>query len=677
MADDPYAAIATMAGPTAAPKADPYADIAVSAAAPKSTLGDDIKQFGEWLGTRAIKTASGLAMLPTSIQELGNTAASNTLGMITGRKMHPAQNMMPSSSDVNSLAFKTLGIPEVNTPQKYGGKITDAAVEASLPALLSPSTAARNILPMATGGAAQEVAGEATKGTKYEPVARTLGAVLGGGGAALVQNGAGNVGQAIRNIAPNVEDTTAKIIGRGLERDSTTGNALVADHAALGPGALAVEAAGPNLRGIMRGSIAAPGPARTTAQDAFDTRIEGSNVRTTNALDKAVGPNGSLAGTVDELAALRAQQSRPAYQAAGIPARIERLPDAPVPMSVDLKLPKGQSLSDIWKSEGSLPADAPTPNFNTPNVSSPKLDALLKDSADVKAAIGAARRLPDFKDLPDNSMAMLDKAYKHLNGMEQEAIRGGNGTRAYDIGNVRKDFQKAITEANPAYGEALDTYAGPSKLIDAGTKGKEWFSKNVDPVIAGREFQAMSQPEQEAALVGVRDWARTTIGRSDRGVAAERIWNGGNNRERLKAILSAPGYEDLAGKIDIERNAIKTQRDINVGSRTTPMAMEMADNASGVPVNALADAARGRFGSAAARVIGGAVDRIGQGRTEAVNAQISKVLTSTDPKDVGLVASLAEKARQAELARGGARRNALARGTIAPLAPALTYEGRQ
>lgn len=668
---DPYADFSTPVTPQSG--ADPYAAFSTPAGAKPASEPGFARRAGEWLLTRGIKSATGLATLPSTIGDLGTSATSNALSMMTGRPPAPAlPGFAPRQADVNNLIFSKAGVPERGLPGPLG-KVIDVGVEGAIPAMLAPSTAARNFLPMFTGSAAQEAAGQATAGTKLEPFARLVAGIGVGGLTGATQNAVGNVAQGVRNIAPNVPETAAKIIARGMERDSTTGNALSQAHSDLGPGALAVEAAGPNLTGTMRGSIAAPGPARTTAQNAFDARLEGSNARTTTALDKALGPQDSLGATTDELNALRAQASRPAYQASGVPARIKEIPGVQPDLAADLNSPKGMSIRDLWKMDNPPP---PKKAFNTPNIESDRINALLRDSKDVQAAIGAARRLPDFKDLPSNSMAMLDKAYKHLGGMEQEAIRSGNGTRAYDIGNVRKDFESAITEANPAYKNALDAYSGPSKLIGAGTRGNEWFSKNVDPIVAGREYQAMSPPEQQAAMVGIRDWARNVIGRTDRGMAAERVWSSGNNRERLQAILPPHDFEAVANSLGIEKNAIKKIRDVSGGSRTTPMGLEAADNANGASINTIADLGRGRFMSAAGRAVGNAIDRIGEGRTEAVNAHIAKLLTSTDPRDVGLVAALADRARIANAAKGANRLNALKLGVLSPLSRALAGDSQ-
>lgn len=609
---------------------------------------DYVNRGINWLGTRATKAGTALLGTPRAFADVqrGVYNALGVPGMPVADPVGVVTQFLPSTHGMNDTVFNKLGVPEVNTPGA-GGKILDAATEATLGALVMPGSLARNLIPSAVGGATQEIAGQLTERTKFEPAARVLGGVAGGLGAAALQNAVGNVAQGAKNLRPNVDTTAAKVVGRAIERDRMTGNALAQSRDDLGPGAMIVEAGGPNVRGTMRGAIAAPGPARTAAQDAFDARLEGSNARTTAALDSAISPNNSLATTVDDLAAARAEAARPAYEAAGIPRR----------------------------PESRITAINEPPTWNTRIVDSPELQTLLRDSPDLRRAVNTLRRFPDYKNVPANSMSMWDEAYKMLGGMEREAVRAGNDRKAMLIGDLRRDFQNALVDANPEYGRALKAYAGPSKLIDAAEKGREWFTKNTDPKVAAKEWQAMSADEQQAALVGVRDWARTTIGRSDRGGAAERVWNGGDNRERLKAVLGPEGFDQLAKTINTERNVFKTSRDINVGSRTAPMALEAGDNA--MQIDMAKDIIQGNFGGAIKNFIGGAYNRLAEGRTEAVNARIAEMLTSSDPEQLATILRALDEARIADLARSSGRWNALTYGgAVAPTVNALAGERR-
>lgn len=644
----------TDAGPPAASTPQP-----IQSPGPGGVMGA-VNTGVNWLGTRATHALTGLASTPRGIADL-TKYATNAVGLppevaTAANAVNPITavgQFMPSSQDLNRSLFGGPHpvAPEVNLPGPIG-KAVDTGTEFALQSATMPGSIVRNAIPAFTGGVTSELGGDATKGTPWEPVARLGGALVGGGGAALAQNAMGSVAQSIRNLMPNVDETAAKIIARNVERDKMTLPALEQAHGELGPGAPLVEAGGPNVRGMVRGSIAAPGEARTTAQETFDARQAQMPDIANAALDTNISPNTSLGTTLQDITALQKQQAAPAYQAAGIPDRPARLPQFAI--------------------------DEPNPGWNTRIVSTPALEDLYKNSSDIRGAINGVRGLPDYKDLPYNSMSMWDKAYKRLGDMERSARAAEKPSRANDIMNLRKDFQAALTDANPEYQKALDAFSGPQRIKDAAERGKEWFAKDVDPALVTREFQAMTPAEQQAAKeVGVRDWARNIVanraGRGPGDLAQRTLLDQSKDRARAQAILSPQEFSDFERTMKVVKNSLSTNKDINVGSRTAPMLAEQADNANQLASAGL-DVARGRFGSAAMKGVSALGQRVAYGRTEKVNARIAGMMSETDPAKVGLVRSLAEKARLAELTRQSGRRNALAFGGLA--SPALSVRGR-
>jgi hypothetical protein len=651
---DPYASFSTPAKAAA----DPYAAFAKPVTSSDVTAGgvQDYEPMASrhigtmelpkdeaagWATTRIRNAATGLAGVPRAISDLvdyGASAVGASPKVASAIKysnpLTMAGQFLPSTKTMNDAASTVL--PTVNTPGKYG-KVVDVGVESAIGGL-ALGGGASSILPSLAGGATSEIAGQAAEGSKWEPAARVLGGLFGGGVVALGQNALQSAWQGIRNLKPNVDEASSKILSKAIQRDKMTPEKLVTRQAELGPGATVAEAGGPNVRGTVRGAIAAPGEARTNVLNSFDDRIKQVNDQATASLDKNISRNNSLATTVDDLATSRSAASGPAYESAGIPQKRADLPNADRLMASD------------------------------------DLLVLLDKSPDVQAALRNARRVPELRDQPTNSMAVLDRVYKHLGGIEQQARDAGNKVRAGDIKDIRTRLGAAIGEENPAYTNALSTYAEPSKLIDAAAKGKDWFNKNVDPAVVRKEFAAMSPDEQQSALIGVRDWARDVAGRSDRGIVAERVWSSDNNRQRFQAILETPGFEDLGRTMETSKNAIRTARDINVGSRTAPMLNEQADNAG--QMNALADLAQGRPISAAGNWLKGITERLATGRNEAVNARLAEIATMTDPSKVGLVAAMANRAALEEAARSSGRGNALRYGTAVPTANALVGERR-
>lgn len=606
-------------------------------------------QAAGWATTRIRNAAIGMAGFPRAAADLTD-AAGRFIGVNPALVAGAAPitflgRFLPSAQEMKTAVEPYL--PTVNAPGP-AGKVIDAAAEGAVSGL-AMGGGAGSVLPSMVGGATSEAAGQAVEGSPWEPAVRVLGGLFGGGLTAFGQNALQTIWQGARNFkSPNIDASAGKILENAAKRDKTTVEEVLARQKALGEGATFAEAGGPNVRGTVRGSIAAPGEARTNVSNAFENRLSQVDDQVTAALDNQISKNGSLATTVEDFAKQRKAASTPIYEQSGIPSRIVAT-ETTVPGA-----PKASAILDESGKPFMVPGDPVVQRtFNTPNIQSQAIDDILRESKDAQAAMAAARRLPEYKDLPANSMAMLDKVYKHLEGLEQAAVRANNGARARDIGNVRRDLRAALVEANPTYGQALDAFSGPSRLIDAATRGKEWFSKNADPAVVRREFEAMSPDEQQAALIGVRDWARDVAGRSDRATVAERVWSSENNRQRFQALLDAPGFETLSGTMETAKNAARTTRDIGVGSRTAPMLNEQADNALQMgPAVALA---QGKPVNAAVQYGQNLLARMTNGQTEAVNARLAEIATLTDPSKVGLVVAAANKAKLEAAARAADR----------------------
>lgn len=619
--------------------------------------------IADWLASRVINAGSsfagqtrGLADLMQSAGEKVGLPANVARAALNTNPVSLVGRFMPSTEDFKSAGYKHLPVKETNTPG-VAGKAVDAGIEAMIQAPAFPGSIVRNLLPAFVGGAASEVAGQATHGTSWELPARIAAGLVGGGGAAVAQNTAGSVAKGVTNLvgsnARNVDKQAARIVGNALANDGTTAAEVMAAHQAFPQGTPLAVAGGENVRGALRGSVAAPGPARTAAADAFENYRVGGDARVGAAIDSNVSNLPPVTIRANELATQRATASTPAYEAAGVPSRIA---------------PTGEVTAGPMFANGRpIPVAEQTPAriFNTPNLTSAPVMDMLANSRDVQAAIATARRLPEYKDLPANSMVMLDKAYKHIGGMESAAIRAGNGERARDLGNLRRGLAEAITAENPQYGVALATYSEPSQLIKAGNLGRELFAKNVNPQETRRVFAGMPDDQKKEFLGGVADWLRTRAANSDRATAGERVWNNQNIRERLRAVLPDEQYAAFNTTMEQEAQGGRAFRDIFRGSRTAPMALEAADNASqigSVGLNLL----RGRIGQALMGSLQGAAERIGEGRTPMVNNRVAQALT--DPAQFQSMAGLADRQRQIMARTRANRINALATGGLLPAA---------
>ena len=127
---------------------------------------------------------------------------------------------------------------------------------------------------------------------------------------------------------------------------------------------------------------------------------------------------------------------------------------------------------------------------------------LLDKSKDVQSAIAQAKGLPDYGELPDNSIVLLDKAYKNIGGHANEAKLAGNGEKYRDLNSLRLQLRDAITGGNPQhpYQQALDAFSGPSNSISAVREGQNIFNKEPDEIAA--EMARLSPSDREFYRLG-------------------------------------------------------------------------------------------------------------------------------------------------------------------------------
>lgn len=204
----------------------------------------------------------------------------------------------PTSHDIQSKIEETTG--PFYKPKTKPGEYAQTAGE-FLPAAFGgeasvAARAARTLIPAASS----ETAGQATKGSKWEPVARFLGALTGAGATAFMSR----PGTASRSLARQLpEGITEPMVVRA--------DALMQDAAARGvqlawPEALSQVAGRPVLTNMMRHLEASP---QTEAQMAEffggrprqverAVRAEADNIAPVNSTPSSVGP--AVGRTADE-----------------------------------------------------------------------------------------------------------------------------------------------------------------------------------------------------------------------------------------------------------------------------------------------------------------------------------------------------------------------------------------
>ena len=439
-------------------------------------------------------------------------------------------------------------------------------------------------------------AGTAQGGLEDRTLGALLGAATGGvtGGAtpvvaSMAGTGARRVGEAVGVLQP--QDATRKaqeILARSIAREGLTPEQLAARQAEtvrrLGARDETIaDIGGESLRRLARGAMAIPQAAETDARQMLTERMVAAGPRIIKDITNltAVGAR-DLDEVANDIVQRRSLLSTPFYDQARAAGQVESF----------------------------------------------AIDNLLKKSKDIQTAIANARRLPQYADLPDNDMVMLDKAYKYVGDLANEAKRAGQSERFGDLEKLRTQLRTAITDKVSVYGKALDTFSGESMLYDALNAGRDKFLRKT-PAEVRRELDKFAdEGQQQMYRLGAIQSLRDEIyGMKETADVASKFLNDRNMKDRFKLIFNSTGeYEDFIKNLQREQSMARTRGMIEGGSPTTRIAQEVSEIQGAAPseiISAGTQMARGDILGGGARMLGQLVPRM-QGIDQNVAEQITR-----------------------------------------------------
>ena len=436
----------------------------------------------------------------------------------------------------------------------------------------------------ATGGLESRVMGGAIGGT--------AGAVLGGVAPAVT----GAVGAGGRKVleatglmqAPDAATKARELIAKKLAQEGISPEELAARQAAVvrtlgARDETLADIGGESIRRLARGSMAIPNAAQTDVRQMLTERSIGAGPRITQDITDltAIGAR-DINEVADEIIKNRSLLASPLYAQA----------------------------------------------YAAGQINSFAIDNLLKKSKDIQYAISEARRLPEYADLPDNSMLMLDKAYKYVGGLANSAKISGKSTQADDLNNLRMSLRNAITDQVPVYGKALDTFSSESLLKDALELGAKNFLRKT-PAEINREIKKFpGDAEQQMYRLGAVQSVRDEIyGMRDTANIADKFLNSREMRDRMRTVFNSQGeYETFIKNLERERQMAVTRSRIEGGSPTAPIMQDIAELQAQSPSEMLRAGAQMAGGD----LMGGATNFMRQlaprlqGMNENVAEQISR-----------------------------------------------------
>lgn len=447
-------------------------------------------------------------------------------------------------------------------------------------------------------------AGTSEGGLEDRLLGATLGSLTGGvfGGAtpavtSAIGSGARRVGQATGIVQP--QDATRRaqeILVRSIAREGLTPEQLAARQAEtvrrLGARDETIaDIGGEGVRRLARGAMAIPQAAETEARQMLTERMVAAGPRIIKDITDltAVGAR-DLNEVATDIINRRSMLASPFYEQARAFGQVDSF----------------------------------------------AIDNLLKKSKDIQTAITNARRLPQFADLPDNDMVMLDKAYKYVGDLAEAAKRSGERERFGDLENLRKQLRDAITDKVPVYGRALETFSGESMLLDALNSGREKFLRKTPAEIRRELDQFADEGQQQMYRLGAIQTLRDEIyGMRETADVASKFLNDRNMKDRFRLIFNSTGeYETFIKNLQREQSMARTRGMIEGGSPTTRIAQEVGELQGPAPseiISAGTQMARGDLMGGGARMLGQLMPRM-----QGIDANVAEQITRSvlDPSFV-------------------------------------------
>lgn len=486
----------------------------------------------------------------------------------------------------------------IAAPFTGGATAPAAAAGAARTAATIPTLGQTMARGLGYGAASGAAAGAG--GAEGGLTSRATGALIGGGAGAVLGGAApavtGAVGAGGRKVleatglveAPDAVAKAQQLIAKKLAQEGISPEELAKRQAnvvrTLGArDETLADIGGESMRRLARGAMAIPSAAQTDVRQMLTERAVGAGPRITKDITDltAIGAR-DINEVADEIVQRRSLLASPLYDQA----------------------------------------------YAAGQINSFAIDNLLKKSKDVQYAINEARKLPQYADLPDNHMLLLDKAYKYVGDLANNAKLSGKTSQANDLNDLRMQLRNAITAEVPVYGKALDTFSSESLLKDALELGSKNFLRKT-PAEINREIKKFpGEAEQQMYRLGAVQSLRDEIyGMRETANIADKFLNSREMRDRMRTIFNSQGeYEAFIKNLERERQMAVTRARIEGGSPTAPIQQDIAELTGPSPTEVLAAGAQ----MAGGNITGGGMNLLRQlaprlqGMNENVAEQVAR-----------------------------------------------------
>ena len=526
------------------------------------------------------------------------------------------QSKLGDRSFTEELALQRARDAEMDPILRLAGEITGSVVTGiGTAGIINPATVgAARVAKFAALGATEGML-SGFGHAEGDIVDRSVGAGIGAGVGAVAGAAAPIIADKVvgfvqfmrgRPELNRAERAAVEKIASALEKDDMTPRQALDELRQLGMSdAMLADLAGQNVKGVARAAAGVPGPVKTMAHRALNEREAASRARINDTIASSTSEENAVE-TMTNIVARRAKAAKPLYEEALVPDAVR----ATNPLAGVIR--------------------------------TPTLQNLVEKSSDIKGAISRARGIPEYADLPDYDIILLDKAYKNLGGKMDESMRSGDTVAAHDIGTLKTQLRDAIIGAtggkgHSVYEQALDVFHSESDLVRALQRGRDLLKEKDVEVLVG-DVKKMTDGEREMFLVGAGRALREKIDNAqDSTDLAKKLFGNPRVRELIRSALpDGNTYNEFAKVMMQQARFAETKRTMLGGSMTAPREAEKADL-----VKEAVFAARGNLSGSMF-----AISKMLGGKSEPTRELGSSLFTANTQKNISLLQLMESEANR-------------------------------
>ncbi|MEY9782266.1 hypothetical protein [Sinorhizobium fredii] len=249
----------------------------------------------------------------------------------------------------------------------------------------------------------------------------------------------------------------------------------------------------------------------------------------------------------------------------------------------------------------------------------------------IESSLARVRRMMSDGNSQVTDFNTLFRAKLDLDDMIARAEAQGAGNRAHYLTQVKREVDRALEDASPAFRNANDTFATRSRVIDSVAEGQSAKSGRVRAEDSIEQFNSMTPDQQQAFRAGYVDPIIADIESHAMGPATNRARTLTTPKfEQEFQAFAAPGRaQQLGNRIGRENRMFETNNAALGNSRTADNLGDIDDMANFDPA-VLSNLLQGNFTQAA---LAGARQAFnaGKGLPPRVVERVGRSMIETDP----------------------------------------------